>query len=73
VGIFLSAPDKRHGVGYGRALRVRTSDPLGPEFCAGPTARRKQGHSGLGIELRKNTFQDADTVQVVGRQRAQAH
>jgi hypothetical protein len=29
----------RHGVGDERALRVRASDPLDPEFCASPTAR----------------------------------
>jgi anti-sigma regulatory factor (Ser/Thr protein kinase) len=36
---FECAGINRHGVGDERALRVRTSDPLGPEFCASPTAR----------------------------------
>jgi hypothetical protein len=32
-------PNNRHGVEDERALRVRTSDPLGLESCASPIAR----------------------------------
>jgi hypothetical protein len=35
----IALPDNRHGVKDERALRVRTSDPLGLESCASPIVR----------------------------------
>jgi hypothetical protein len=38
-----------------RALRERSSDPLGPESCAvtvRDAAKRRQGIGGVGIQLR---------------------
>src|SRR5215471_2394980 len=48
-------PDNRHGVEDERALRVRSSDPLGLESCAATArnaAKRRQRIGGVGIQLR---------------------
>src|SRR5260370_6465401 len=56
---YLCAGINRHEVEDERALRVKTSDLLGPESCA-DTARdsvkRGQGLGGVGIQLRKDTI-----------------
>src|ERR1019366_3698239 len=47
----------RHEVEDERALRERSSDPLGLESCAAPardTAKRRQRIGGVGIQLRKD-------------------
>src|SRR5436309_3175578 len=47
----------RHEVEDERALRERSSDPLGPESCtatARDTEKRRQGIGGVGIQLRKD-------------------
>src|SRR6266700_7087442 len=47
----------RHEVEDERALRERSSDPLGPESCtatARDTEKRRQGIGGMGIQLRKD-------------------
>src|SRR5713226_5984734 len=49
----------RHEVEDERALRERSSDPLGPESCAvtaRDTAKRRQGIGGVGIQLRKDAI-----------------
>src|SRR6202162_4586750 len=55
----IALPDNRHEAEDERALRERTSDPLGPESCA-DTARdsvkRRQGLGGVGIQLRKDAI-----------------
>jgi hypothetical protein len=46
----------RHEAEDARALRERTSDPLGLESCAATardTAKRRQRIGGVGIQLRK--------------------
>jgi hypothetical protein len=53
----LCAGINRHGVEDERALRVRTSDPLGLESCvatARDTTKRRQRIGGVGIQLRKD-------------------
>jgi hypothetical protein len=52
---FRSAGLNRHEVEDERALRERSSDPLGPESCAATVrdpAKRRQGIGGVGIQLR---------------------
>src|ERR1700693_4527039 len=53
----IALPDNRHEAEDERALRERTSDPLGPESCA-DTARdsvkRRQGLGEVGIPVRKD-------------------
>src|ERR1039457_1572474 len=47
----------RHEAENAKFLRVRSSDPLGPEFCAATardTAKRRQRLGGVGIQLRKD-------------------
>jgi hypothetical protein len=49
----------RHEVEDERALRVRSSDPLGLESCAATVrdpAKRRQRIGGLGIQLRKDAI-----------------
>ncbi len=49
----------RHEVEDERALRERSSDPLGPESCAvtaRDTVKRRQGIGGVGIQLRKDAI-----------------
>jgi hypothetical protein len=53
----LCAGINRHEVEDERALRVKTSDLLGPESCAATArdpAKRRQGLGGVGIQLRHN-------------------
>ena len=56
---FQCAGMNRHEAEDERALRVKTSDLLGPESCA-DTARdsvkRRQGLGGVGIQLRKDAI-----------------
>jgi hypothetical protein len=52
---FQCAGMNRHEVEDERALRERSSDPLGPESCTATvrdTAKRRQGIGGVGIQLR---------------------
>ena len=49
----------RYEVEDERALRERSSDPLGPESCAVTaryTVKRRQGIGGVGIQLRKDAI-----------------
>src|SRR6266446_3792645 len=49
----------RHEVEDARALRERSSDPLGLESCAATardTAKRRQRIGGVGIQLRKDAI-----------------
>src|SRR5450631_4193907 len=49
----------QHEVEDGRALRERSSDPLGLESCAATvrdTAKRRQRIGGVGIQLRKDAI-----------------
>jgi hypothetical protein len=49
----------RYEVEDERALRERSSDPLGPESCAvtaRDTVKRRQGIGGVGIQLRKDAI-----------------
>jgi hypothetical protein len=49
----------RHEVEDERALRVKSSDLLGPESCAATVrdpAKRRQGLAGVGIQLRKDAI-----------------
>ena len=51
----IALPDNRHEVEDERALRERSSDPLGPESCAvtaRDTVKRRQRIGGGGIQLR---------------------
>jgi hypothetical protein len=53
----IALPDNRHGVEDEKALRVRTSDPLGLESCvatARNATKRRQRIGGVGIQLRKD-------------------
>src|SRR5437773_10531886 len=53
----LCAGINRHEVEDERALRERSSDPLGSESCtatARDTEKRRQGIGGVGIQLRKD-------------------
>ena len=55
----------RHEAEDERALRERSSDPLGPEFCAGRregSVKRKQGNRWAGYRASKRCNQDADAV-----------
>jgi hypothetical protein len=57
----------RHEVEDERALRERSSDPLGPESCAATVrdpAKRRQGIGGVGIQLRhiQKRKRNADVV-----------
>jgi hypothetical protein len=56
---YLCAGINRHEVEDERALRVKTSDLLGPESCADTvrdSVKRGQGLGGVGIQLRKDTI-----------------
>ena len=51
----------RHEAEAEEALRERTSDPLGPEFCVGHREMHDEadnrGIGGVGMELRKDAIQ----------------
>src|SRR6266571_7389632 len=55
----IALPDNRHEVEDERALRERSSDPLGLESCAATArdpAKRRQRIGGVGIQLRKDAI-----------------
>src|SRR5260370_12413696 len=65
----LSAGINRHEVEKERVLRERSSEPLGPEFCAGCREADGEAYTGVqagwAIELRKRENRDADTLGMV--------
>ena len=64
----------RHEVEDERALRERSSDPLGPESCADTvrdSVKRRQGYRRGGYSAPKTGNPDADALDMRGRQHGQ--
>src|ERR1019366_5841993 len=64
----------RHEVEDERALRERSTDPLGLESCAATaraTAKRRQRIGGVGIQLRKDATRTPTSLVMRGRQHEQ--
>src|SRR6516164_8926699 len=70
----IASPDNRHEVEDGRALRVRSSDPLGPESCGaareGVVEALTGGRRGR-YSAPKRCNPDAAVVVMCGRQHEQ--